>query len=40
MALMQFAFFPHHIHPDHAAFWFLMQIGMIVGYFTAWPTCG
>lgn len=38
MALMQFVFFPNHIHPDHAAFWFLMQIGMIVGYFTAWPT--
>ncbi|MDA8297823.1 MAG: DUF4396 domain-containing protein [Actinomycetota bacterium] len=38
MALTQFVFFPNHLHPDHAAFWFLMQIGMIVGYFTAWPT--
>jgi hypothetical protein len=37
MALMQFVFFPDHIHPDHAAFWFLMQIGMVVGFFTAWP---
>ena len=34
---MQFVFFPHHVHPDHAALWFLMQIGMIVGFFTAWP---
>ena len=38
MALVQFVFFPGHLHPDHAAFWFFMQIGMIVGYFTAWPT--
>ncbi len=37
MALMQFVFFPGHLHPDHPAFWFLMQVGMIVGYFTAWP---
>lgn len=37
MALVQFVFFPHHIHADHAAFWFLIQVGMIVGYFTAWP---
>lgn len=37
MALMQLVFFPNHLHPDHAAYWFLMQIGMIVGFFTAWP---
>lgn len=38
MALMQLVFFPGpHLHPDHAAYWFLMQIGMIVGFFTAWP---
>jgi hypothetical protein len=38
MALTQLVFFPaHHLHPDHAAYWFLMQIGMIIGYFTAWP---
>lgn len=37
MALTQFVFFPGHLHPDHAAFWFLMQLGMIVGYFTSWP---
>lgn len=38
MAITQFVFFPnHHLHPDHAAYWFLMQIGMIFGFFTAWP---
>ncbi|MHB1787390.1 MAG: DUF4396 domain-containing protein [Acidimicrobiales bacterium] len=37
-ALMQFVFFPNpHLRPDHAAYWFLMQIGMIIGFFTAWP---
>ena len=28
---------PHPLMPDAAAFWFLMQIGMIVGYATSWP---
>ncbi|NKQ57789.1 DUF4396 domain-containing protein [Amycolatopsis sp. K13G38] len=39
MALTAFVFFPapHHLHPSDAAYWFLMQIGMIVGFFTAWP---
>jgi hypothetical protein len=39
MALMALAFFPapHSLMPDSAAFWLLMQIGMIVGFFTAWP---
>jgi hypothetical protein len=39
MALMTFVFFPapHHLMPTSAAFWFLMQIGMIIGYFTSWP---
>ncbi|HEX3361898.1 MAG TPA: DUF4396 domain-containing protein [Solirubrobacterales bacterium] len=39
MALMAFVFFPapHHLTPTSAAFWFLMQIGMIIGYFTSWP---
>jgi cell division protein FtsX len=31
-------YFPdEHLHPDSAAYWFLMQIGMIAGFFTAWP---
>ena len=39
MALMTFVFFPapHQLHPDSPVYWFLMQIGMIVGFFTAWP---
>jgi hypothetical protein len=38
MALMAFVFFPNpHLMPTSPVFWFLMQIGMIVGYFTSWP---
>lgn len=39
MALMHFVFFPapHHLHPDSPAYWSLMQVGMIAGFFTAWP---
>jgi hypothetical protein len=39
MALMTYVFFPapHHLMPNSAAFWFLMQIGMIVGFITSWP---
>ncbi len=39
MALMAFVFFPahHHLMPSSAAYWFLMQIGMIIGFFTSWP---
>ncbi|GHJ38507.1 membrane protein [Streptomyces sp. TS71-3] len=39
MALMFFVFFPapHHLRPDSPVYWFLMQIGMIAGFFTAWP---
>jgi hypothetical protein len=39
MAVMAFVLFPapHHLMPSSAAFWFLMQIGMIIGYFTSWP---
>jgi hypothetical protein len=39
MALMSFVVFPapHHLHPDSPVYWFLMQIGMIVGFATAWP---
>jgi hypothetical protein len=40
MAVMSFVLFPapHHLHPDSPVYWFLMQIGMIIGFFTAWPT--
>lgn len=39
MAIMAFVLFPapHHLMPNSAAYWLLMQIGMIVGYFTSWP---
>jgi hypothetical protein len=39
MALMTFVFFPapDHLMPSAAAYWLLMQIGMIVGFFTSWP---
>ena len=38
MALMYFVFFPSpHLHPDNPVYWFGMQIGMIVGFATAWP---
>jgi hypothetical protein len=38
MALMTFVFFPDpHLRPDSPVYWFLMQVGMVVGFFTAWP---
>lgn len=38
MALMAFVFFPGpHLHPNSPAYWFLMQIGMAVGFLTAYP---
>ncbi len=38
MAIMQLVLFTApHLTPDHAAYWFLMQIGMILGFATAYP---
>ncbi|MVU81359.1 DUF4396 domain-containing protein [Nocardia sp. ET3-3] len=38
MALMSFVFFPNpHLRPDSVTYWFLMQIGMVIGFATAWP---
>jgi hypothetical protein len=38
MALIFFVFFGSpHLKPDHAAYWFLMQIGMILGFLTSYP---
>ncbi len=38
MALTFFVFFPHpHLHPTNAGYWFMMQIGMVLGYFTSYP---
>jgi hypothetical protein len=39
MAIMAFVLFPapHHLMPSSAAYWLLMQTGMIIGYCTSWP---
>ena len=39
MAVMAFVFFPapHALMPNSAAFWFLMQMGMMIGFATSWP---
>lgn len=39
MALTFFVFFPHpHLHATEAGYWFMMQIGMILGFLTSYPT--
>ncbi len=38
MALTYFIFFPrHHLKPTEPPFWLMMQIGMVLGYCTAYP---
>jgi hypothetical protein len=37
MILVQLVLFPAHLHPDEPTFWFMMQIGMALGFLTAWP---
>jgi hypothetical protein len=39
MAIMAFVLFPapDALMPNSAAFWLLMQVGMIIGYVTSWP---
>jgi hypothetical protein len=39
MAIMTFVLFPapHNLMPNAAAFWLLMQVGMIIGFVTSWP---
>jgi Domain of unknown function (DUF4396) len=39
MAIMAFVLFPapHQLMPNSAAFWLLMQVGMIIGFFASWP---
>ena len=37
MALMSFVFFHPAPMPNTPAFWFMMQIGMLVGFITAYP---
>ncbi|HVW81125.1 MAG TPA: DUF4396 domain-containing protein [Mycobacteriales bacterium] len=40
MGLVYFVLWPapHHLTPSAPTYWFLMQVGMVIGYFTAWPT--
>lgn len=41
MAAVYFLLFPKpHLHPNEALYWFMMQIGMIAGYLTAFPMNG
>lgn len=38
MALMTFVFFTDpHLEPNNPVYWFMMQLGMILGFATAWP---
>lgn len=37
MALSAFLFFDHDIHPDQPIYWFMMQVGMILGAATSFP---
>lgn len=37
MALSHFVLFQPPLKVDTSGHWFMMQVGMIVGYFTAWP---
>lgn len=39
MAIMTFVLFPApaELMPDSAAFWLLMQVGMMIGFCTSWP---
>jgi hypothetical protein len=39
MAVTYFILFPapHHLHPNSAAYWFLMQIAMAIGFATNYP---
>jgi hypothetical protein len=37
MALFSIVFFGHHLHPDSPVYWFMMQIGMVIGFATSYP---
>lgn len=38
MALTYYVIFPGlHLHANEAPFWFMMQVGMIIGFFTSYP---
>jgi hypothetical protein len=37
MALVQFVIFDHTLQPGDPVYWFMMQIGMLIGFATAFP---
>jgi hypothetical protein len=38
MALSYYVIFPKpHLRPNEALFWFMMQIGMVIGFFSSYP---
>ncbi|MBA2391391.1 MAG: DUF4396 domain-containing protein [Ktedonobacteraceae bacterium] len=37
MALTSFVFFHHQLYPDSPVYWFMMQIGMVIGFATSYP---
>ncbi len=37
MALMRFVLFHPALHPNEPTYWFMMQLGMVVGFVTAYP---
>ena len=37
MALMRFVFFTPPLKPDQPVYWFMMQLGMILGFATSYP---
>lgn len=37
MALMRFVLFDPPLHPNQSTFWFMMQVGMLVGFATSYP---
>jgi hypothetical protein len=38
MAIATFAIFGHELEKTSPVFWFMMQIAMLAGFFTAYPT--
>lgn len=37
MIYMQLVLFPEHLHPTQPTYWLMMQIGMLLGFVTAYP---
>ncbi len=37
MALMRFFFFDPPLEPNDPIYWFMMQIGMVIGFATSYP---